>query len=90
MDSLRREEAMKTAGRENLNRWATLASKQALGADGQNRFCSMRWAAKQENVQPAEKSFFLTSFVELTKWDLRHDGPAIGAICRRQVSISQC
>jgi len=62
---LRREEAMKTADSENPNRWATLASNRAHGAAGQNRSCSIKWAAKQENVQPLEMCFFLTSpFIE--------------------------
>jgi hypothetical protein len=67
-DGLRCEEAMKTAGRENPNRWATLASNRAPGAGGQNRSCSIKWAEKQENVQPLEGCFFLTSpFIELTR-----------------------
>ena len=56
---------MKTAGRENPNRWATLASNRAPGAGGQNRSCSIQWAEKQEKLQPAQKCFFLTSpFIE--------------------------
>src|SRR5258708_3278350 len=67
-DRLRCEEAMKTAGRENPNCWATLASNRAPGAGGQNRSCSIQWAEKQENVQPALKCFFLTSpFIELSR-----------------------
>jgi hypothetical protein len=54
---LRREETMKTAGRENPNRRSTMSSNRALGADGQNRSCSIQWAAKQENVQPEERYF---------------------------------
>jgi hypothetical protein len=57
---------MKTAGRENPDRWAKLSSNRALGAGDQNRSCSIMWAAKQENFQPAERCFFLTSpFIEL-------------------------
>src|SRR5271154_2966006 len=68
-DRLRCEEAMKTAGRENPNRWATLASNRAPGAGGQNRSCSIQWAEKQEKSRPKEMCFFLTStFIEL----LRH------------------
>src|SRR5713101_3843578 len=64
-DRLRREEAMKTAGRENPNRWATLFSNRAPGAGGQNRSCSITWAAKRGNGQPLERCFFLTStFIE--------------------------
>src|SRR5271157_4014058 len=60
-DRLRCEEAMKTAGRENPNRCATLVSNRAPGAGGQHTTCSIQWAAKQENVQPLETCFFLTS-----------------------------
>jgi hypothetical protein len=60
------EEAMKTAGRENPNRRATWPCNRALGAGGQNRSCSIQWAAKQEKFQPKEMCFFLTStFIEL-------------------------
>jgi hypothetical protein len=69
-DRLRREEVMKTAGRENPNRWGNASSNRAHGADGQNRSCSIMWAAKQENFQPTEMCFFLTSpFIELIRWD---------------------
>ena len=65
-DRLRCQEAMKTAGRENPNRWTVLSSNRALGAGGQNRSCSIQWAAKQEKFQPKEGCFFLTSpFIEL-------------------------
>jgi hypothetical protein len=53
-DKLRCEEAMKTAGRENPNRWANMPSNRAHGTAVQNRSCSMKWAATQENVQPLE------------------------------------
>jgi hypothetical protein len=67
-DRLRCEEAMKTAGREDPNRWANALSNRALGAGGQNRSCSITWAAKQEKFQPKEMCFFLTSpFIELTR-----------------------
>ena len=57
---------MNTAGKENLNHWANASSNRALGASVQNSSCSITWAAKQENVQPAEMCFFLTSiFIEL-------------------------
>jgi len=57
---------MKTAGRENPNRRATWPCNRALGAGGQNRSCSIQWAAKQEKFQPKEMCFFLTStFIEL-------------------------
>jgi len=73
-DRLRCEEAMKTAARENPNRWANASNNRAHGAEVQNRSCSIRWAAKQEKFQPTEMCFFLTSpFIELT----RHQTPMI-------------
>src|SRR4029077_4925814 len=59
---------MKTAGRENPNRGVATPSNRAHGAEGQNRPCSTRWAAKQEKLQPLELCFFLTSpFRELIR-----------------------
>src|ERR1700720_3026015 len=67
-DRLRCEQAMKTAGRENPNRWAKVAGNRAPGADGQNRSSSIKWAAKQEKLQPMRNCFFLTSlFIELIR-----------------------
>ena len=48
-DGLRREEAMKTADRENPNRWAKVSGNRTHGAAGQNRSCSFISAVKQEN-----------------------------------------
>src|SRR6516225_7621388 len=39
-DRLRCKKAMKTAGRENPNRWAAKLSNRATGAEDQNRSCS--------------------------------------------------
>jgi hypothetical protein len=65
-DRLRCEEVMKTAGRENPNRCAKVAGNRAPGADGQNRSCSIMWAAKQEKFRPTQECFFLTfPFIEL-------------------------
>jgi hypothetical protein len=65
-DRLRRQEAMKTADRENPIHGATWARNRAHGAVGQNRTRSIEWAEKQEKVQPKEMYFFLTSpFIEL-------------------------
>ena len=65
-DRLRYEEAMKTAGRENPNRWRILSGNRAPGAGGQNRSCSIQWAAKQDKFRPLQECFFLTStFIEL-------------------------
>jgi len=52
---------MKTAGRENPNRWARAPRNRAHGAAGQYRSRSITWAAKQEKFQPQEMCFFLTS-----------------------------
>src|ERR1019366_8873165 len=65
-DRLRREEAMKTAGRENPNHGVAVPRNRAHGAAGQNRSCAIKWAAKQEKLQPKEMCFSLTSpFIEL-------------------------
>jgi len=57
---------MKTAGRENPNHGVAGPHNRAYGAVGQNRSCSIKWAAKQEEFRPTEKCFFLTSaFIEL-------------------------
>ncbi len=65
-DRLRCEEAMKTAGRENPNHGVAVPRNRAHGAVGQNRSCSIKWAAKQEKFLPREGCFFLTStFIEL-------------------------
>src|SRR5258706_4267199 len=70
-DRLRCEQAMKTAERENPNRRPQCVANRADGAASQYRSCSIMWAAKQENFQPAEKCFFLTSpSIELTGSDL--------------------
>src|ERR1700730_17764980 len=67
-DRLRREEAMKTADRENPNHSVALPRNRAHGAASQNRSCSIKWAAKQEKFRPTERRFFLTStFIELIR-----------------------
>src|SRR5216684_3748737 len=67
-DRLRRQEAMKTAGRENPNHGVALPRNRAHGAVGQNRSRSIKWAEKQENFRPTELCFFLTStFIELIR-----------------------
>jgi hypothetical protein len=44
------------------------SGNRVLGVDGQNRSCSITWAAKQEKFRPLELCFFLTSsFIELTR-----------------------
>src|ERR1700688_3170891 len=65
-DRLRRQEAMKTADRENPTHGVTWPRNRAHGAVGQNRTSSIEWAEKQEKFQPRERCFFLTSpFIEL-------------------------
>src|SRR5207245_2598387 len=67
-DRLRRQEAMKTAGREKPNHGVALPRNRAQGAEEQNRSRSIKWAEKQEKFQPKEMCFFLTStFIELTR-----------------------
>jgi len=67
-DRLRREEAMKTADRENPIHGAAWPPNRAHGAVGQNKTCSIEWAEKQEKFRPKEMCFFLTSsFIELTR-----------------------
>src|SRR6516225_3625667 len=45
-DRLRCEEAMKTAGRETPNCRVHPPGNRAHAAEGQNRSCSIKWAAK--------------------------------------------
>src|ERR1022692_5141384 len=64
-DRLRRQEAMKTASRENPIHGVTWPRNRAHGAVGQNRTCSIERAEKQEKFRPKEMCFFLTSsFIE--------------------------
>src|SRR5258707_11310199 len=86
---------MKTAGRKNPNRWANASSNRPHGAAVQHRSCSVKWAAKQENVQPLEMCFILTSpFIELNQ-DLHQavtsainqSFPSSDAISRRSCAI---
>jgi hypothetical protein len=56
---------MKTAARENPNRWANAPSNRAHGAEGQNSSRSILWAEKQEQFRLMEMCFSLTSpFIE--------------------------
>src|ERR1700724_1663440 len=67
-DRLRRQEAMKTADRENPIHGAAWPRNRAHGAAGQNRTRSIEWAEKQEQFQPKEMCFFLPSpFIELSR-----------------------
>jgi len=49
---------MKTALRENPNLWAIMPKNRAHGVAGQNKSCSsIKWAAKQEKLQPRGRFF---------------------------------
>jgi hypothetical protein len=61
---------MKTAARENPNRWAIVPRNRALGAGGQNRSCSITWAAKQEKIPAEGEVFFLDFYLYRTNQDL--------------------
>ncbi len=84
---------MKTAGRENPNRWARVFSNRARGAAGQNP-CLFKWAAKQEKLQSLEELFFLTStFIELFSDTLcqvcrRLSSPPVGHVRCSKVKFS--
>jgi hypothetical protein len=60
-DWLRREEAMKTAGRENRNCWAAVFSIRVDGPAGQNTPSLITWGWKQEKLQRWQKCFLLIS-----------------------------
>src|ERR1700692_3130537 len=79
-DRLRREEAMRTSGRENPNHGVTVPRNREHGAAGQNRSCSIKWAAKQEKFRPRERCFFLTStFIELLSFRRSKMSPRVPA-----------
>src|SRR6202008_4728035 len=68
-DRLRCEEAMKTAGRRTPNCRTHRSGNRAHDAEGQNRSCSIKWAAKVEKFRPREECFFLTfPFIEQIRW----------------------
>src|SRR5467141_3253744 len=77
-DRLRRQEAMKTAGRENPTHGVAWPRNRAHGTAGQNRSRSIKWAEKQEKFQPKEMCFFLTSpFIEQSGTGLEQEGPCL-------------
>jgi hypothetical protein len=53
--------AMKTAGRENPNRWAGASSDRAHGTVGQNTPRSIKWLRSKKNSSRRRCVFFLTS-----------------------------
>jgi hypothetical protein len=65
-DRLRRQEAMKTAGRENPNHRVAWPRNRAHGAVGQNRTRSIKWAEKQENFRADGVVFFLDFYLYRT------------------------
>src|SRR5580658_4566991 len=67
-DRLRRQEAMKTAGRENPNHGVALPRNRAHGAVGQNTSRSIKWAAKQKN-SGRRRSVFLDFYLYRTYQD---------------------
>jgi len=59
---------MKTADRENPNRWAAILSNRARGAKARTDPAQSRGLRSKKKLQPSEVYFFLTpSFIELTK-----------------------
>ena len=63
-DRLRREEAMKTAGRENQKRYSNHVASRAHGTEGEHK--PARWGGLDARKTPAagEVFFFLTPFIE--------------------------
>ena len=59
LDCFCREQAMKTAEREN--RWGAMFGTRAEGAASQNRPSSSRWGWKQEKLHLWKECFLLTS-----------------------------
>src|SRR5271168_2780851 len=61
-DWLRCAKVMKTAGKENQKRCATVRSVPRSRNGRPEQSCSTRWAGSQEKIRPQEKCFFLDSF----------------------------
>jgi hypothetical protein len=61
-DRLGCKQTMKTARRENPKREATVPTNRAHGAEGQNRSCSNKRAAKQEHFQPLEAAALVLGY----------------------------
>src|SRR5713101_4611631 len=90
-DRLRRQEAMKTAGRENPTHGVAWPRNRAHGAAGQNRSRSIKWAEKQEKFQPKEMCFFLTSpFIEQSGPDFVSLPPAAAHGLRLHDPVRLC
>jgi hypothetical protein len=59
-DRLRREQAMKIAGRKNPNRWARVSSNRAHGVVGQNRILLILVGCEARKIPAMGDVFFLT------------------------------
>src|ERR1700751_1563199 len=82
---------MKTAGRRTPNCRTHRSGNRAHGGEGQNRSCSIKWAAKVEKFRPREECFFLTfPFIEQSKQQRPKKGqrvccsvsPTVGLNCQ--------
>ena len=66
------QEAMKTAGRENPNRWANCPGTPSTWRGRSEQSRSIEWAGSKKNSGRRRSVFFLTSpFIELTQIDSR-------------------
>ena len=69
-DRLRRQEAMKTAGRENPNRYATvLVAFRVYGTEAENNSAQWGGLDVKKKSGHGRSVFFLTPFIELTGSD---------------------
>jgi len=70
--SHRRKDAMKTAGRENQNRYATiLVAFRASGTEGENNPAQLTRLDVKKKSGRGRRVFFLTPFIELIRtWDI--------------------
>jgi hypothetical protein len=64
---IQRLSVLRVSATENPNHGVALSRNRAHGAEEQNRSRSIKWAAKQENLQPEETCFFLTSSNRVVK-----------------------
>jgi hypothetical protein len=65
---------MKTAGRENPNRWATTPRNRVHGAAGQNSSRSFKLGCEARKIPAGGDVFFLTStFIELMGFVAKSD-----------------
>jgi hypothetical protein len=64
-DWLRRQEAMKTAGRENQKRYTDVVASRVCGTEGRNNPAPWGGLDGKKNSGHRKSVFFLTSFMEL-------------------------